>query len=112
MKRMLVVAMAGLLTMAGCSSKDDKVAKQIVGQWTMETPKSDKAGPFSAMKVPLEFKADGTLVMRIGPMEQGKPWQVKDGKLIIDNRDPQTIHELTANRLVFGDGPQKKVLTR
>jgi hypothetical protein len=112
MKWWLAALVVGVVALAGCGSKDDKIAKQIVGTWTMETPKNAKSGPFSGMKVPIGFKADGTCVIKFGPMQQGRPWRVKDGMITIGDGQPQPIHELTAHRFVYGDPTKARPLTR
>jgi hypothetical protein len=45
-------------------------------------------------------------------MQQSEPWRIKGGKLITDNGEPQTIHELSEHRQSFGNGPTPKVFTR
>ena len=80
----------------------------------METPETKNASPEARSVAPAyEFKADGTCVLSAGPTEQTVPFRItKDGKVVIDKGAPQTVHELTAKRLVLGDGADKKVFTR
>lgn len=113
MKLSRLLLVLALILLPGCSSEDDKIADKIIGKWLFQSPKSAKSGPLSGIKVPCEFKVDGTYVISLGPIQGGgDPWYIEDGKIVIGDGKPQTIEELTANRFIFGDGPSKKVLTR
>lgn len=104
------VALAVALT-GGCGKsnpEDDKVAGRIVGTWARPLP----LGVGEAREEILEFRADGTLVSRIGAMEQSSDWAVKDNRLVLGGTAPRPIQELSDTRLRFGEGEQIMQLTR
>ncbi|HSW47012.1 MAG TPA: hypothetical protein VLM89_15725 [Phycisphaerae bacterium] len=113
MRSLLLLIVATLILVPGCSRKDDPIPEQLIGRWIQETPESKNASPQArAENLTYQFNPDGTVVMSHGPLLETRSYQIKDGKLIIKGREPQTLHEMTANRLVIGDGPNQMVFTR
>lgn len=113
MRPLLLSILAGLLLLSGCGEKGEKVPDQLIGKWLEETPETKDASPEAlAVGLTYEFKPGGTMIMSQGPMTEKKSYRMKDGKLVIEGMDPQTLDELSANRLVLGSGPGKMTFTR
>ncbi len=113
MRPLLLIVVAGLLLLPGCGEKGEKVPDQLLGKWLEETPEVMGASPEAlAVGLTYEFKPGGTMIMSQGPMTEEKSYRIKEGKLVIEGMDPQTLDELSADRLVLGSGPGKMTFKR
>ncbi len=113
MRTFLLSIMATLLLLPGCSSKSEKIPEQIFGKWFLETPDSKDESPEArAVGFSYEFKADGTCIHSFGPVQETQRFRIKEGKITIGDNPPETLHEVKADRLVIGDGPNQRVFKR